>query len=119
MHPANTKRVNNWFVSHERERFRIFPKNRAGETIPVWRHNIFLTLRHHANSDVVVFKHYLHQRQWLWRDSREKEMVSESEVLREVARMLGVGPKTAKDIVEAAKNDQPIPHGEAVAAVAA
>jgi hypothetical protein len=113
------KQVNNWIVSHETEKFRIFPKNRAGESIPVWRHNIFLNLRHARTGDVVVFKHYLHQKAWLWRDSREQKPVDEVDVLREVARMLGVGRKTAEDVVLAAKVNGVIPHGVAVAEAAA
>ena len=108
------KRIGNWLVSHETERYRIFPKNRRGDSIPVWRHNVFIYLRCTLSGGLVVFKHFLHQKQWLWRDSREKGLVCESDVLKEVARMLGVGPRTAQDVVLAAKLNREVPHGGVV-----
>lgn len=44
--------MSNWVTHHESESFRIFPKNRKGETVPVtiWRRH--LILRHKSGASM-------------------------------------------------------------------
>lgn len=84
----NAIKIGNWMVSTDREQFRIFPKNKQGQTVPVTRINIFLTLTCIRSGAVVVFKRYWHMKQWFWRDSRDSKPCDEMHVLEEVARML-------------------------------
>ena len=83
-------RVGDYVVAADSEQFRIFPKGKDGKTVPVWRVNHFLYLRH-VNGDLVVFKRYLHMKRWYWRDSRDSKPCTESAVVTEVARMLFQG----------------------------
>ncbi len=81
-------------VSTSTESFRIFPKGQDGKTRPVNIVRTFITLV--ANTgDEVVFKRYLHRKQWYWADSRMRGPVSEHHVLSEIARMAYGGDQTA------------------------
>ncbi len=84
----NLKKIGSYIVSAESETFRIYPKNKKGESIPVTRVNNFIYLRDAGSSKLVVFKRYLHCKQWYWRDSRELKPVHEADVVSEIARML-------------------------------
>jgi hypothetical protein len=95
---VKTQRVGNWLVSGNAEIFRIFPKNRNSETIPVTRINRFLYLRCTKTGTMVTFKNYLHMKKWYWRDSRDKKPCHEIDVFREIARMLQVTEAEAKEI---------------------
>lgn len=91
-------KIGHYLVSVERETYRIFPKKKVGEktvTVPVTRSNIFLNLRCTRSGSTIVFKRYLHMKQWYWRDSRDQKPCDEVHVLEEVARML-YGRDTAK-----------------------
>jgi hypothetical protein len=83
--------IGSYLVSHDAETFRIFPKNRAGETVPVTRFNYFLYLRCTFSGQLVTFKRYLHQKNWFWRDSRDAKPTDDRSVQKEVARMLFKG----------------------------
>ena len=85
--------IGGWSVSYMSEQFRIFPKNKAGQTIPIRRVNYFLTLKHTRNTDEIVFKRYLHRGLWYWRDSREKASQYEDEIVKEIARHLFKGDR--------------------------
>lgn len=91
-------RIGNYLVSADRETFRIFPKNRAGQTIPVTRINNFIYLECVKGGGTVIFRRYLHMKQWHWRDSRDVRPCDESDVLRELKRMLGVSEDQARDV---------------------
>lgn len=92
--------VGSWMVDYKREEFRIFPRGKNGKTVPVRRINFFITLKHIKHGDSIVFKRYLHQGNWFWRDSREKNWVYEDEVVSELARHLYRGNKEgAKNLI--------------------
>lgn len=79
--------INGWRVTSDSERFRIFPQNRKGETVPVYRENHFLRLQ--KDGALVVIKRYLHQRQWFWRISTLGEKaVYDLDVRDELSRLL-------------------------------
>lgn len=101
--------IGHWLVSADTEKFRIFPKGRDGKTVPVWRINSFIYLRCVRSGALVVFKRYLHMKQWYWRDSRDKRPCDEGDILREMARMLGVPLQRAGDIAIACLTGAPIP----------
>ncbi len=92
--------IGNYLVSADSETFRIFPKNKKGQTTPITRINQFLYLRCAKSGVTTVFKRYLHQKRWYWRDSRDTQPTSESAVLSEVSRMLFQGNKDkAQDLL--------------------
>lgn len=63
--------INGWRVTSDSETFRIFPKNKKGETTPITRCNQFLRLQ--RDDALVVIKRYLHQGQWFWKISTRGE----------------------------------------------
>ncbi len=78
--------INDWRLTSDSERFRIFPKNKKGETTPVYRENHFLRLQ--RNGALIVIKRYLHQGQWLWRISTSDKPVYDLDVRDELSRLL-------------------------------
>lgn len=74
-------------VEKRSENFRIFPKNKKNETIPLTIDRQFFIL-YHPCGDTVEFKKYLWRGRLLWGDSRQKGNVSEDFVVSELARML-------------------------------
>jgi len=80
-------------VMADSETFRIYPKNKQGQTVPVTRINYKWFVRHESGT-LVVFKRYLHQKRWYWSDSRVKGPCSEEHVLAEVSRMLFAGDRS-------------------------
>lgn len=72
------------------DHFRIFPKNAAGESIPVQIRRVYILLRRKLpnGEGFIYFKHYLHQRKLYWSDSRKKGSCPRRHVRRELARML-------------------------------
>src|SRR5262245_41662835 len=95
------KVIGRWKVTIEQERYRIFPKNKDGETVPVQRWNRFIILLHEAHDEPIVFKNYLHRGSWLWNDSREpKKPCYEIDVEKELARLLFKGDRAqAKELM--------------------
>lgn len=95
-------RIGNYTVSSDSETFRIFPRNKKGESIPVTITRTFLHLRHAAGALVTITR-YRHRRDWLWRDSRYDKPVTYRQVVDNVASMLFKGNKaTAADLLQAA-----------------
>lgn len=86
-------KIGNYLVHADSEKFRIFPQNRFGEVTPITRENQFLYLRCQTTGSLTVLKRYLHQKQWFYRDSRDKNRSDETLVLGEIARMLFNGDK--------------------------
>lgn len=80
--------IGNYKVSSDSEIFKIFPKNKKGQTTPITRVNHFLYLEHIPSGTLTVMKRYLHMNNWYWRDSRDTKPTSESTILAEVSRML-------------------------------
>jgi hypothetical protein len=112
-----TVQIGNWLVSADSETFRIFPRNRRGETIPVTRINHFLYLRCTLSGMLVTFKRYLHQGAWFWRDSRDRTWAFEADVIAEVARMLFRGDEgKARDLLLAVLVGGDLPYGQLLAA---
>ena len=92
------QQIGDYTVHAESERFRIFPKNRHGQTVPVTRINHFIYLTHKSGVQVTL-KRYLHMKNWYWRDSRDKGPCDEMHVVSEVSRMLGVSKDKAVDVI--------------------
>lgn len=92
------QQIGEYTVSAESETFRIFPKNRHGQTVPVTRINTFISLTHRSGVRV-VFKRYLHMKKWYWRDSRDTRPCEETDVVKEVSRMLAVSEDRAVDVI--------------------
>lgn len=79
--------INGWRITSDQETFRIFPKNKQGETTPITRCNQFLRLQ--QNGHLVVIKRYLHQGLWFWRISTLGEKaVYDLDVRDELSRLL-------------------------------
>ncbi len=98
----NWTRIGTWHANADSETFRIFPKGRDGKSRPVTLVRNFLYLRHPSGT-MVVFKRYLHQKKWFWRDSRDTTHCPEHHVVAEVARMVFGGDRgKAMDLVSAA-----------------
>lgn len=85
--------IGNYLVHADSEQFRIFPKGADGTVRPIPRDNRFLYLRCKTSGSLTVFKRYLHQNNWFYRDSRDKARSDETLVLNEIARMLYNGDK--------------------------
>ncbi len=83
-----TTTINGYTLETSTETYRIFPKGRNGEAIPVTKVNNFLTLRNAAKGVEVTFKRYLHMKQWYYRCSLDKEPIHELDVRDTVARIL-------------------------------
>lgn len=86
------KRHGNWEAMTEREAYRIFPKDKEGKTRVLWVKRVFIRLRRQLKDGSyaeLFFKHYLHQRNRYWRDSRhEKGSCPKKHVQTELARLL-------------------------------
>ncbi len=76
-----------YHCSVKSEAFRIFPKNKQGETIVVQIIRTIFTLRHKSGEEV-SFRRFLHLGKWKWGDSRIKGSISEDHVITEIARMM-------------------------------
>jgi hypothetical protein len=85
---ADKLTINGWTLEKSTETYRIFPKGKNGEAIPVTKVNNFLTLRNAAKGVEVTFKRYLHMKQWYFRCSLDKEPIHELDVRDTVARIL-------------------------------
>lgn len=86
-------RIGNWLVSYDSETFRIFPKNKRGETVPVTITRHFLYLQDVRTGTLISLKRYRHRREWYWRDSRDPKPTMEFVVIGEVARLLFGGDR--------------------------
>lgn len=100
----------NYRVMLDSEMFRIFPKGRDGQSIPVTISRFYINVQHATSKELVTFKRHLHQKRWKWNDSRSKGVVSEQHVLGELARMLYGGDRAkAEGLVLACLMGQSIP----------
>lgn len=81
--------INGYTVQKITECFRIFPKNRKGDTIPLTINRRLFTLRR-AGTELTM-KEHLYRGRLLWNDSRVKGSIDKSEVVSEIARMLFAG----------------------------
>lgn len=93
MADVNAVTIGGYLVSADSEQFRIFPKNKQGQTTPITRINHFLYLRNVQTGHLTVMKRYLHMKMWYWKDSRDKASCDESQIVSEIARMLYKGDK--------------------------
>ena len=87
-------RYGKWEVRLDNEVFRIFPKNKDGQTFPVTVRRSFIYLRREnllGEYDGITFKHYLHRRNLYWSDSRQKGSCARHHVSRSLARLLFKG----------------------------
>ncbi len=86
-----------WEVNLEHERFKIFPKGPDGKSIPITLRRVYVNLRRLLKDDTyakICFKHYIHQRNFYWSDSRhDKGSCPRHHVESEVARLLFKGDK--------------------------
>jgi hypothetical protein len=74
-------------ITTDRDEFRIFPRNKHGQTRPVRIVRIFIKLTEDTTKEEITFKRYLHRKQWYWGDSRVNGPVSDAHVIGEIARM--------------------------------
>jgi hypothetical protein len=79
--------LNGWSVTSDQETFRIFPKDKRGNTRPITRINQFLYLQG-SNGQMITFKRYLHQGQWYWRSSQVNKPIYDLDVRDELSRLL-------------------------------
>lgn len=81
------------------ESFRVFPKNKKGETIVVPVIRTVFTLRHRTGEEI-TFRRFLYRKEWKWGDSRIKGSISENHVVSEIARMMFGGDENkAVDLI--------------------
>jgi hypothetical protein len=97
------QRVGNYDVMVDSDHYRIFPKNRQGETIPVTISKQLIHLRAVPTGRVTTFKRFKHRGKWKWSDSRHKRGgCSEQHVRAELARMIFRGDgEAAGALIEA------------------
>lgn len=78
--------INGWRVTSDSEQFRIFPKNRYGQTVPVTRSNQFLRLQQDGNT--IIVKRYLHRGLWYWRISTSDKHQYDLDIQDELSNLL-------------------------------
>lgn len=89
-----------WSYRLRYEAFRIFPKNKEGESIPVWVRRSFLEMKtdlKDGSAAVIVVKYFKHRRQFYWSDSRQKGSQPRHQIKSEVARLLFQGNRELAD----------------------
>lgn len=97
----------NYALSFDAEQFRIFPKTKNDETIPVTIYRKHLNLQHKLSGEIVQFKYYYHRGQWKWKDMRETGPTSCRAIIGEVGRMLVLNSNEAAIVVEHLRRFQP------------